>query len=52
MTTGTKEADSKTLTVTEGNIAFDKDGRKRLAGDDIQLTAAQAATLKKAKIVE
>lgn len=50
MTTETK--DTKSFTVTEGNIAFDKDGRKCVAGDDIQLTAEQAATLKKAKIVE
>lgn len=40
------------LVVTEGNIAFDKDGKRRLAGDDIDLTAEQAKDLKKAGIVE
>lgn len=48
----TTEPKAKTFTVTEGNVAFDKDGKRRLAGDEIALTDAQAATLKKAKIVE
>lgn len=44
--------DTKNLTVTEGNVAFDKDGNKRLAGDEIALTAEQAKALKDKKIVE
>lgn len=44
--------EKKALHVTEGNIAFDKDGRKRLAGDEIELTAEQAKTLKEAGIVK
>lgn len=48
----TTDVKAKTFTVTEGNIAFDKDGQKRVAGEEIALTDAQAVTLKKAKIVE
>lgn len=44
--------DTKKLTVTKGNVAFDKDGNKRLAGDEIALTAEQAKDLKDKKIVE
>ena len=51
MTTDTKKPDTN-LTVTEGNIAFDKDGKKCLAGDGIALTAEQAKALKDKKIVE
>ncbi|MGR4893348.1 hypothetical protein ACIPPQ_20175 [Sphingopyxis sp. LARHCG72] len=51
MTTDTKKTDT-TLTVTEGNVAFDKDGKKCLAGDEIALTAEQAKVLKDKKIVE
>lgn len=51
MTTDTKKHDT-TLTVTEGNVAFDKDGKKRVAGDEIALTAEQAKALKDKKIVE
>lgn len=51
MTTDTKKADT-TLTVTEGNVAFDKDGKKCVAGDDITLTSEQARALKDKKIVE
>jgi hypothetical protein len=47
-----KKEDEKALTVTEGNIAFDKDGKRRLAGDAIALTAEQAKELKAKKIVE
>ena len=39
-------------TVTEGNIAFDKDGNKRVGGEDIDLTADQAKPLKKLGIIE
>lgn len=56
MTTDTKKPDTKkpdtTLTVTEGNVAFDKDGKKCVAGEDITLTTDQAKALKDKKIVE
>lgn len=51
MTTDTKKPDT-TLTVTKGNVAFDKDGKKCVAGDEIALTAEQAKVLKDKKIVE
>ena len=52
MTTDTKKTTDTTLTVTKGNVAFDKDGNKRVAGDEIALTAEQAKALKDKKIVE
>lgn len=43
---------AKSYVVTEGNIAFDKDGKKRFEGDEIDLTAEQAKALKDAGIIE
>ncbi|GAO78657.1 hypothetical protein [Sphingopyxis sp. C-1] len=43
---------AKSYVVTEGNIAFDKDGKKCLEGDEIELTAEQAKALKDAGVVE
>lgn len=51
MTTDTKKPGT-TLTVTKGNVAFDKDGKKCVAGDEITLAADQAKALKDQKIVE
>jgi len=41
----------KGYTVTEGNIAFDADGKK-VAGEKVTLSEKEAAPLKKAKVVE
>lgn len=43
---------NKKPVVTEGNIAFDKDGKKRIGGEDIDLTAEQAKALKDAGVIE
>lgn len=43
---------AKALTVTEGNIVFDKDGVRRVGGENVDLTPEQAKPLRAAKIVE
>lgn len=51
MTTNTKPETKKEFLVTDGNIAFDADGKK-LAGEVISLSAAEAKPLKDAGIIE